>query len=753
MRLGIISFFWLALFLIFQRTDLSKYIEYQFAQRLEFYSRDQLGKSPTLDRKIKIFAYDDLSIAAFKSAEISLGDWTLMLKAIGDRKPRAILIDKIFGYISPSEERDLPKFVNELKTQKNTILSCFLQSAVLPQRPLLDLERPEYSLDAQQLENSDALNWLSIVNKNAYGPLPEIAEAAPAIGQILYPGLGRVYPWVRVSQNRAIPHASLLTSDNLTMDARGSRINGEVLPVDNSGMLPINFTSVKKYYSNASSMRSLMARARASTPITDINEGDIVILLPLMYTGNIDLIETPMGRIPGGFIHVSIINSMLKDEWLKPKFDSNLTVVFASLSGIAIALIAEPLSFWVAFLAFQLIYILGALGAFAYFGWVLPWIYPCMAMTCNALSIHAIRSVELRKETRRLKSALTGLLPSNKLKELLAGNSHIVGKPCERVVTVMFLDISNFSSTSQMRTPEEVFNFLKEIMGHITMLVHKHGGTVDRSLGDGLLCFFGYSYDGRVDEKHVDAAIACAIEIQRENVVRCINQKDSQNPIWPFRIGLNTTAAFIGDLGNQDRMDFTLIGNGVNLAQRLEAACNHHSILVSLTTFDLSNRFNINSAGVNRCKINVKNQTALLECIEIDPLSDMEAQKQTANKAFRERLGLNRSEERWPVSKEGPIEFKSSFGKTHLVDFSRAGCCIGLNELLARGLHFSVELSSHDEVLEQKIRSLRLSNFRAVVRWSRPHDQGFIHGVQYVDINDSQRLEFFELLRLVNSAH
>ena len=754
MRLCIIGFSWFAIIFAFQRTDLGKNIEYQLAHRLEFNLRDQLGKSPALDRKIKIFAYDDLSISAFNAAEIALDDWANMLNALGERKPQTIIIDKIFGYISRSDEKSLPRFVRELRNQKSTtVLSSFLRDTLLPQRPLLDLERPEYNLDAEQRENPDALDWLPILNKNAYGPLPEIAEASPFIGQILYHGLGRVYPWVRVSQNRAIPHASLLAAADLSLDERGTLLDGSVLPTDADGMLPINFTSGRQYYKKAKSMRSLISRARAKTPITDVQEGDTVILLPLMYTGNIDIIDTPMGDLPGGFVHASVINSILTNKWLTPKLNPKIMVAAGVISGVAIATIGEPLLFWGALLLIQTLYILLSMGGFTYLGIRLPWFYPCMAMAGAALTIHLIRSAELRKEAGRLKSALSGLLPQKKMKELLAGSSHIVREPCERVVTVMFLDIANFSATAQVRTPGEVFHYLKDVMGRITTLVHKYGGTVDRTLGDGLLCFFGYSYDGRIDEKHVDEAIACAIEIQRENVVRCFNQIDTQDPIWPFRIGLNTTSAFIGDLGNQDRMDFTLIGDGVNLAQRLESACNHHSVMISLTTFGLSNQYRMTSAGVNRCKIKVKNQSAMLDCIDFNPLLDMEAQRQLADKAFRGRFGLNRSEERYPVNKDGVIEFKSIFADTYLIDFSRSGCCLGLKELLSRGVQFSVKVTSNDKTVEQKIKDQGLTDFRAVVRWSRPQDKGFIHGIQFVDLNESQQLKFFELMREQYASH
>src|SRR5690606_9173672 len=109
-----------------------------------------------------------------------------------------------------------------------------------------------------------------------------------------------------------------------------------------------------------------------------------------------------------------------------------------------------------------------------------------------------------------------------------------------KVVSIMFIDIVGFSAISESRSPEEVFKYLKDLMDRMRSEIHAHGGVVDRVLGDGLLAFFGYHYDGRkASDDHASQALAAALVIQRQNVEHCLKAGDG-DPIFPLRIGINT---------------------------------------------------------------------------------------------------------------------------------------------------------------------------------------------------------------------
>src|SRR5690606_24022865 len=108
--------------------------------------------------------------------------------------------------------------------------------------------------------------------------------------------------------------------------------------------------------------------------------------------------------------------------------------------------------------------------------------------------------------------------------------------------------------------------YLKDLMDRLRKEIHAFDGVVDRVLGDGLLAFFGYHYDGRkAYDNHASQALACAVSIQRNNVQACLDAPED-TPIFPLRIGINTDSVYFGNLGDSSGIDVTLIGSGVNLA-------------------------------------------------------------------------------------------------------------------------------------------------------------------------------------------
>ena len=168
--------------------------------------------------------------------------------------------------------------------------------------------------------------------------------------------------------------------------------------------------------------------------------------------------------------------------------------------------------------------------------------------------------------------------------------------------------------------PKVIFDRLKDLLGDFSLKVHEYGGVVDKTLGDGMLCFFGYNYiGGKTSKNHADQAISCAEAIQREHVIRSLNKLRLGEPMVPLRIGINSAKVYIGDLGNQERIDFTLIGDGVNFAQRLEAACEPFHIMLSEDCLSLSSKYHVESSGMQSRKIKIKHHDRLFQVFQFQP--------------------------------------------------------------------------------------------------------------------------------------
>ena len=161
-------------------------------------------------------------------------------------------------------------------------------------------------------------------------------------------------------------------------------------------------------------------------------------------------------------------------------------------------------------------------------------------------------------------------------------------RPVQCEVTVLFSDIRGFTAFSESLEPREVLEFLDDYLGHMAQIVKGHDGLVNKLLGDGLLAFWGVP-DPAAD--HATPALRAALDMRRKlaelNAVR-----DARGlPQVRFGIGIHSGRVAAGMLGGADQHEYTIIGDVVNLASRIEGLTKGHGvdILVSESTWALAN--------------------------------------------------------------------------------------------------------------------------------------------------------------------
>jgi adenylate cyclase len=168
-------------------------------------------------------------------------------------------------------------------------------------------------------------------------------------------------------------------------------------------------------------------------------------------------------------------------------------------------------------------------------------------------------------------------------------------------VTVLFVDIRGFTSLSENKDPQGIVELLNDYFTLVTDAVIKHGGHINKFWGDEVMAVFGAPVP---NPKHAEAAVRSGLDIQRE--VSRLNRKNrgsSENIL--IGVGINSGEMVAGNLGSQKRMEYTVIGDNVNIASRLTSQAKAGEILISSSTYDLirnEKSFHIEEIG----KVSVK---------------------------------------------------------------------------------------------------------------------------------------------------
>ncbi len=359
--------------------------------------------------------------------------------------------------------------------------------------------------------------------------------------------------------------------------------NAICIPTDEFGRIMINYRGKDKTFSHIS--------------ITDILKGNIppselkdkIVLVGATAVGIYDLRVTPFStNFPGLEIHANIIDSALSQDFIKPLppyylynvFGIILTGLFLGFVLTRTGVISGALISLLTITGYSLLCIF----LFSKAGGILNMVYPVLVMTLIYISVTAYKHFIEESQKRFIKNAFSTYIAPSVVKQLMDSPEKLELGGEQRDITAFFSDVQGFTSISETLSPPDLVELLNDFLTEMTDIILSHEGTVDKFEGDAIIAFFGAP---NTLENHAETATAACIEMQKRMSKLREIWRNSQKPELKMRIGLCSGPAVVGNMGSKNRMDYTMMGDTVNTAARLEGVNKTYGIytLISESTF------------------------------------------------------------------------------------------------------------------------------------------------------------------------
>ncbi|MGQ9705741.1 MAG: adenylate/guanylate cyclase domain-containing protein [bacterium] len=191
--------------------------------------------------------------------------------------------------------------------------------------------------------------------------------------------------------------------------------------------------------------------------------------------------------------------------------------------------------------------------------------------------------IEGLRDREFIKNTFKRYVTKQVAEEILKNKDKIKLEGEKKIVTVLFSDIRGFTAMSEEMTPQETLQLLNEYYGAIIDIIFKYEGALDKFLGDGIMVFWNAPIE---QEDHAIRACKCAIEMQKALNLLNNKRRDEKKKEIYIGIGVNTGEAVAGNVGSIERMEYTVVGDTVNLTQRINDQTDRGQILISESTFN-----------------------------------------------------------------------------------------------------------------------------------------------------------------------
>ena len=421
-------------------------------------------------------------------------------------------------------------------------------------------------------------------------PIPELAGSAHVLANTnLTPdkaeGVYRRAQLFNLFGGRVVPSLALgaylageagPNSEPHRLEVRPGRltVDGRTVPVDGLGRAVLRFrgpSQTHRAFNAADVLQSELALREGGVALLDPAVlRDRYVFFGVTAPGLYDLRPSPVqGTYPGVEIHATMLDNLLSGDFLRPlpwAAAAALVLLLAAAAGLAASFASGAGRSALVYVLFLPLAPALSLGAYA-LGWWLPLVAAELGTAVSLAASSLVNYATEGRQKRYLKSAFKQYLSHEVIEQLIAHPERLKLGGERRELTIYFSDLQGFTTLSEMLTPEELTTLLNEYLSAMTDIIQEEGGTIDKYEGDAIIAFWNAPLEqGDHALRGVRAALRCQAALA---ALRPAFRQRAGKDLY-MRIGMNSGPAVVGNMGSRTRFDYTMLGDAVNLAARLE---------------------------------------------------------------------------------------------------------------------------------------------------------------------------------------
>lgn len=516
-------------------------------------ANDRLFLSHPTDASITIVAIDDASLGRIGRWPWSRRIHANLISKLSAAGAKVIAYDVNFP--EPSTHEDDQALADAIRDAGNV---------VLPTELSLQMERDHFTYDPHAV----------------VAPISLIRSAAKATGHSNTPpdvdGIVRripVFVYAPDGDSSVVPSFAVEA-----LRVAGFEDTRFLAPTDSTGQLVVNFAGPP-----FRSFRTLSAAdiLRGTTDLSLLKDKIVFIGSTAADLHDALLVPTSDGLpMPGIEIHASLFDTILHQRWLR---HAPMWALLIELMGLAllVSVLVSRLRPRVSLLATILVWIGTVSLAFALFdlGWLVDIVWPTLTIFFAYAVVTLERRITADRQRRQFKQALSQYVSPSVVEAILRDPSKLKLGGERRRMSVLFSDIRGFTTISEGMTPEKLVQILNIYLDRMTNLVFANTGVLDKYIGDAVMAFWNAPFD---QPAHAKLAVATAIDM-RDALAEMNRAKQFGDIELRIGIGVNTGDMIVGNVGGASRFDYTVIGDHVNLASRLEGLTKEYHVDILVT--------------------------------------------------------------------------------------------------------------------------------------------------------------------------